>query len=49
MICLRLNQHLMHLLCMTLHYILLRVWARVGAINVVCTVGALDAGLDGDN
>ena len=32
-----------------LHYILLRVSAPVGAINVIRTVGALDVGLDEDN
>jgi hypothetical protein len=34
---------------MALHYILLRVSAPVGAINVIRTVGALDVGLDEDN
>jgi hypothetical protein len=34
---------------MTLHYILLRVSVPVGPITVICTVGALDVGLDEDN
>ena len=34
---------------MTLHYILLRVSAPVGAISVISTVGALDIGLGEDN
>lgn len=34
---------------MTLHYTLLHVSAPVGAINVICTVGAIDVGFDEGN